>query len=50
MDRRKFLKVSAISAGVVAVGGGATYVITRDSDILDDHYVGTEKALAARFV
>ena len=49
MDRRKFLKVSAITAGVVAIGGGATYVITRDSDILDDHFVGTEKALTARF-
>ncbi len=49
MDRRKFLKVSAITAGAVAVGGGAIYVMTRDSDILDDHFDGTEKALVARF-
>ena len=49
MNRSKFLKVSAITAGAAALGGGATYVITRDSDILDDHFVGTEKALAARF-
>jgi len=49
MDRRKFLKVSAITAGAVALGGGAIYVMTRDSDILDDHFDGTEKALVPRF-
>lgn len=49
MDRRKFLKVSALTAGAVTVGGGAIYVMIRDSDILDDHFDGTEKALAARF-
>ncbi|MBN1848767.1 MAG: L-2-amino-thiazoline-4-carboxylic acid hydrolase [Deltaproteobacteria bacterium] len=41
--------MSAITAGAVAVGGSATYIITRDSDILDDHFSGTEKTLAARF-
>ena len=49
MNRRKFLKLSAISAGALALGGGAIYRITRDSDILDDHYRGTEKVLATRF-
>jgi len=49
MDRRKFLKLSAITAGAVAVGGGAIYVIKRDSSILDDHFEGTEKVLKARF-
>ncbi|MBW1895365.1 MAG: L-2-amino-thiazoline-4-carboxylic acid hydrolase [Deltaproteobacteria bacterium] len=41
MNRRKFIKVSAITAGTLAIGGGAIYVITRDSDILDDHFKGT---------
>lgn len=49
MDRRKFLKISTITAGVVAVGGGALYAIKRDSNILDDHFEGTEKVLRARF-
>jgi len=49
MNRRKFLKVSAIPAGALAIGGGAIYAITRDSDILDDHFEGTEKVLVSRF-
>ena len=49
MDRRKFLKVSAITAGGVAVGGGAIHVMNRDTDILDDHFDGTQKALVVRF-
>lgn len=49
MDRRKFLKLSAITAGVVAVGGGVLYAIKRDSHILDDHFEWTEKVLRARF-
>jgi len=49
MDRRKFLKVSAITGGAVTIGWGATYVMIRDSDILDGHFDGTEKALVARF-
>ena len=49
MNRRKFIKVSAITAGTLAIGGGAIYVITRDSDILDDHFKGTENVLVARF-
>jgi hypothetical protein len=49
MNRRGFLKVSAVAAGALAVGGGAVYVLTRDSDILHDHFEGTEKALVTRF-
>ena len=49
MNRRRFLKASAITAGALAIGGGAIYAITRDSDILHDHFQGTEKVLAARF-
>ena len=49
MDRRKFLKISAMTAGAVVIGGGAIYIMTRSSDILDDHFDGTEKALVARF-
>jgi hypothetical protein len=49
MNRRRFLKGSAITAGALALGGGAVYVITRDSDILDDHLEGTEKILVSRF-
>jgi hypothetical protein len=47
LNRRAFLQVSAIAACGLAVGGGGIYVATRDPDILDDHYEGTEKALAA---
>jgi hypothetical protein len=49
MNRRKFLKVSAITAGTLAIGGGAIYAITSDPDILDDHFEGTAKALVTRF-
>jgi anaerobic selenocysteine-containing dehydrogenase len=30
MNRRRFLKASAIAAGALALGGGAIYAITRD--------------------
>lgn len=49
MDRRRFLKGSAITAGAVAVGGGVIYVMNNDTDILDAHVEGTEKALIDRF-
>lgn len=49
MDRRKFLKISAMTASAVVIGGGAIYIMTRNSDILDDHFHGTEKVLVARF-
>lgn len=46
MNRRKFIKVAGITAGALAIGGSSIYFITRDSDALDDHFEGTEKALA----
>jgi hypothetical protein len=46
MNRRRFLKVSAIAAGGLAIGGGVIYAVTRESDVLDDHRDGTEKVLA----
>ena len=49
MNRRKFLKISAITAGTLTIGGGAIHVMTRDSDILDDHYEGIKKVLVTRF-
>ena len=47
MDRRKFLRMSAITASALAIGGGAMYAIIRDSDILDDHFEGTEESRTA---
>jgi len=41
--------MSAITASALAIGGGAMYAIIRDSDILDDHFKGTEKVLVTRF-
>jgi len=49
MNRRKFIKITGITAGALTLGGGAIYVLTGDSDGLDDHVEGTEKALAKRF-
>jgi hypothetical protein len=49
MNRRRFLKASAVTAGALAIGGGAIYTMTRDPDVLDDHFEGTEEALVIRF-
>jgi len=49
MNRRRFLKVSAITGGALAISGGAIYGLARDSDMLDDHFKGTEKVLVVRF-
>lgn len=48
IDRRKFLQICALSAGALTVGGGVLYALTLNSEpnILEDHYQGTEKALA----
>jgi hypothetical protein len=48
MNRRGFLKVSAVTAGALAVGGGAFCALTRESDILDDHFEGTKNVLLNR--
>ena len=49
MNRKEFLKLSALTACALTIGGGGIYLMTRDADILDDHYTGTEKALQAIF-
>jgi hypothetical protein len=49
MNRRRFLKASAIASGALAIGGGAIYAATRESDILDDHLEGTEEVLVNSF-
>ena len=49
INRRKFLKVSAIAVCAVAVGGGVVYTLSRDSDPLKDIYESMEKVLATRF-
>jgi hypothetical protein len=41
--------VSAVTAGALTIGGGAIYTMTADSDILADHFEGTEKVLGTRF-
>jgi len=43
MDRRNFLKPSAVKVGALAAGGGTVHIMTRDSDILDDHFEGTKR-------
>jgi hypothetical protein len=45
ITRREFLAISAITACGLAAGGGGLYLLTRDSELLDDHVKGTEKAL-----
>jgi hypothetical protein len=49
MNRKEFLKLSALTACVLTIGGGGVYLMTRDPDILEDHFEGTEKALAMCF-
>ena len=48
IDRRDFLKLSAVTAGA-AIAGGVGYALLRDPDPLADFYASTEKVLAARF-
>jgi len=48
MNRRKFLKLSAVSAGSVLTAG-LIYRLTRPSDPLHDFYKSTEKVLRAHF-
>lgn len=49
MKRRTFVTLSLAAGGALALGGGAAYVFTKDSDPLDDHYQGTRKALAEKW-
>jgi len=48
MNRRKFLKMSAVTAGA-AVAGGTIYAVFRDSDPLSPFFEATRKVFAARF-
>ncbi len=49
IDRRSFLKLSAVAAGTAIVGGGVGYALLRDSDPLADFYASTEKVLSTHF-
>jgi hypothetical protein len=49
VNRRDFLRLSVLAACGAAVGGGGMYLMTRESDMLEDHYKGTERALAAHY-
>jgi hypothetical protein len=49
IDRRSFLKLSAVTAGTVVVGGGVGYALFRDPDPLADFYASTEKVLGTHF-
>ena len=49
MYRRKFLKISAVSAGVTLMGGGAFYIMFKDSDPLSPFYEATRKVYQNRF-
>ena len=49
IERRKFLKLSAIAAGALGIGGTIFYAKYRDTDPLDTFYESTQKVLAAHF-
>jgi len=49
INRRSFLKLSAVTAGVAILGGGVGYALLRDPDPLADFYASTEKVLCAHF-
>ena len=49
MNRRKFLKISTISAGAAIIGGGAIYTMFKDSDPLSPFLDATQKVFSARF-
>ena len=49
INRRNFLKLSAVTAGIAVVGGGVGYALFRDRDPLADFYSSTEKVLCTRF-
>ncbi len=49
MNRRKFLKISAVTAGATIMGGGAFYIMFKDSDPLCPFYEATRKVYQKRF-
>ena len=50
MNRRKFLTISAATAGAAIIGGGTIYAVSKDSDPLKPFFEATQKVLTARFV
>ena len=49
MNRRKFLKISTITAGAAIIGGGTIYTVFKDSDPLSPFFEATQKVFSARF-
>jgi hypothetical protein len=49
LNRRGFLKLSAVTAGTAIIGGGVGYALLRDPDPLADFYTSTGKVLGAHF-
>jgi hypothetical protein len=49
MNRRKFLKISAVTAGATIIGGGTFYTMVKDSDPLSPFFEATQKVFTARF-
>ena len=49
MNRRKFLKISAVTAGAMLMGGGTFYIMSKESDPLSPFYESTQKVYQKRF-
>ena len=49
MNRRKFLKISAVTAGATIIGGGTLYTMFKDSDPLNPFFEATQKVFTTRF-
>ncbi|MBN1636258.1 MAG: L-2-amino-thiazoline-4-carboxylic acid hydrolase [Deltaproteobacteria bacterium] len=47
MNRRNFLKATAITAGATVLGGGGLSLVLHDPDSLKDHFESVEKVLSA---
>jgi hypothetical protein len=49
MNRRKFIKISAVALGSTTMGGGAFYIMFKESDPLKPFYNATQKVYKGRF-
>lgn len=49
MNRRKFLKISGVTATGAIMGGGGFYTIFKDSEALSPFFKATQNVFAARF-
>ena len=49
INRRKFFKVSVATGCTVAIGGGMIKFINKRSDVLNEHFDGTQRVLETRF-